>query len=208
MNKGFTLVELLLVMAVMAVVSVVTFTNYKAFREDQDLKKGMGQIQTVLRNAQTNASTRTRCHNFPSKNWSVKFSKVLAIYQLDSICRFETETDPSPAIAGCVFYDPTDTVTCTISTLNLDSHIVIEKLYTPVMTPACEADLSNHSIEAVFFSLTGKPTFDKLITPEPDPPPDCFNSGVRLTLDILNTKPNPDTSASLVIDTGGTIFEK
>lgn len=59
--RGFTLVELLVVLAIMAIVGVFTLANYKSFGEDQKLKSAVLNIQSLLRQAQTNATANVKC---------------------------------------------------------------------------------------------------------------------------------------------------
>lgn len=73
-SKGFTLVELLVVMAIIALVSVFTFSNYKSFGQDQSLKNAALDIQTQLRAAQTNATTNLQCGSEYSAIWQVEFT--------------------------------------------------------------------------------------------------------------------------------------
>lgn len=60
-SKGFTLIELLVVMAIMAVVGFFTLANYKSFGEDQNLKNAVLDVVSLLRQAQTNATTNVIC---------------------------------------------------------------------------------------------------------------------------------------------------
>lgn len=58
---GFTLIELLVVIAIMAVISIYTLSNYRSFGEDQKLKNATLDIQSLLRQAQTNATSNSQC---------------------------------------------------------------------------------------------------------------------------------------------------
>ena len=70
-SAGFTLIELLVVISIIAIMSVVGFTNFKTFSADQVAVKGAGQIQSLLRLAQSNATTATLCDNSGSTSWSL-----------------------------------------------------------------------------------------------------------------------------------------
>ncbi len=71
--RGFTLVELLVVLAIMAIVGVFTLANYKSFGEDQKLKSAVLDIQSLLRQAQTNATTNVKCDTGYGARWMVTF---------------------------------------------------------------------------------------------------------------------------------------
>lgn len=70
---GFTLVELMVVIAITAILGVVAFVNFKDFAQDQILTKAQGQIQTYLRLAQANATAGVICNNQGGVSWSAKF---------------------------------------------------------------------------------------------------------------------------------------
>lgn len=71
--KGFTLIELLVVVAIMALVGVVAIANFRTFGEDKNLNNAALDIQTLLRSAQTNASTNLKCNIQNNSIWQVEF---------------------------------------------------------------------------------------------------------------------------------------
>lgn len=77
---GFTLVELLVVIAIMAIVGVFTLANYRSFGEDQNLKSAVLDIQSLLRQAQTNATTKAACNGqYDGVRWWVEFVSATTI---------------------------------------------------------------------------------------------------------------------------------
>ncbi len=58
---GYTLIELLVVMAIMSIMAVVGFVNFKDFSSEQVTVKAIGQIQSLLRLAQSNATSGILC---------------------------------------------------------------------------------------------------------------------------------------------------
>ena len=72
MLKGFTLVELLIVISIMALLGVVAYANFKDFAQDQVVNKAIGQIQTAFRLAQANATSGVTCLGLGGADWSVK----------------------------------------------------------------------------------------------------------------------------------------
>lgn len=73
-QKGFTLVELLVVMAVMAIVGVVVFVNIETVSQDQVLNKALDDVQSLSRVAQSNATSGLMCYpGRPTLSWIMEF---------------------------------------------------------------------------------------------------------------------------------------
>ncbi len=72
-ESGYTLIELLVVISIISIMSVMGFISFKGFAEDQATKKAEGQIQSLLRLAQSNATTSTLCNGQGATSWSLKF---------------------------------------------------------------------------------------------------------------------------------------
>ncbi|MBU1031754.1 prepilin-type N-terminal cleavage/methylation domain-containing protein, partial [Patescibacteria group bacterium] len=51
--RGFTLVELLIVIVIMGIIGTFAMMNYRSFGEDQNLKNAGLDIQSMLRQAQS-----------------------------------------------------------------------------------------------------------------------------------------------------------
>ena len=73
-SSGFTLIELLVVISIIGILSVMGYANYRDFAANQIAKKAVGQIQTYLRLAQSNATTSTLCNGEGATSWSLKFA--------------------------------------------------------------------------------------------------------------------------------------
>lgn len=84
LQKGFTLVELLVVISIMAIMSVFTFINVKDFTTEQALNKAVGDIQSLMRLAQSNATSSTLCGSSGGVTWTVRFNSDQST--LDIIC--------------------------------------------------------------------------------------------------------------------------
>ncbi|MBU1000526.1 prepilin-type N-terminal cleavage/methylation domain-containing protein [Patescibacteria group bacterium] len=76
---GFTLIELLIVISIMVTVGVFSLANYESFGEDQKLKSAVLDVQSILRNAQTNATTNVECDTEHSATWQVEFADTETI---------------------------------------------------------------------------------------------------------------------------------
>lgn len=60
-KMGYTLLELLLVISITAIISLIGFASYRSFNSDQVISKAVGDLQNMLRLAQTNASSSVFC---------------------------------------------------------------------------------------------------------------------------------------------------
>lgn len=91
---GFTLVELLVVIAIMALTGTVILANYRSFGEDQKLKNAVLDIQSLLRSAQTSATTNVKCNTLFGATWQVVFSdaKTINLNCLESTNSFTKKT--------------------------------------------------------------------------------------------------------------------
>lgn len=74
MRAGYTLIELLVVISIMAVLGMIAAITFRNLAEDQMLNRSLGQVQTVLRLAQANATSGTLCGNLGGVKWSVFFN--------------------------------------------------------------------------------------------------------------------------------------
>lgn len=78
-KNGFTLIEFLVVIAIMGIAGVFTIANYRSFGEDQNLKSAVLDIQSILKQAQTGATTRTICNTEYDSTWQVEFANTTSI---------------------------------------------------------------------------------------------------------------------------------
>lgn len=93
-RNAFTLIELLVVMAIMAILGSVVFVNFKGFAQDQILNKTIGEIQTYLRLAQTNATAGVVCPNQGGgADWRLKLDTDIVLLECSTD---DFLTTPSP----------------------------------------------------------------------------------------------------------------
>ena len=88
--RGFTLIELLVVVAIIGIVGVIVLTTNGSFGEDQKLKNGSLDVQSLIRTAKTNSSTNTVCEDSNGASWAVRFVSSSSI---DLICRTSLGVD-------------------------------------------------------------------------------------------------------------------
>lgn len=74
-KKGFTLIELMVVIAIIAILVVIAIPSYNSYSNDQKLNEAVSQLQTILRQAQNNAQTGTICkigsNTYTASSWIV-----------------------------------------------------------------------------------------------------------------------------------------
>ena len=68
---GYTLIELLVVISIMVILSIVAMVSVKDFSSDQILNKAVGQVQTLLRLVQSNATASVLCNGQGAIAWSL-----------------------------------------------------------------------------------------------------------------------------------------
>lgn len=138
MTKGYTLVELLVALSIIAIVSIVVFVNFKTFSQDQILKKTVGDIQSFLREAQSNATTSLNCGSSSGVSWAVQLRDQ---DDLDLVC------------------GPTDSLKKTL-TLK-DSEVTSIKCSPPGSTCPPQGSTFSPPLKISFSTLYGKVTFIK-----------------------------------------------
>lgn len=77
--RGFTLIELLVVISIMAILGAFTITNFHFFGEDKELEGIALDIQSLIRVAQTNATTNLKCNTQSGAIWQFEYSNASTI---------------------------------------------------------------------------------------------------------------------------------
>ena len=99
-NKGFTLVELLVVITIIAIISLVVFINLRSFEEDKELVAAAANLQNFFRLAQTNATTTVKCGAQTNATWFVTFVEKTRV---ELGCRLPTATTLSNLSKRLIF---------------------------------------------------------------------------------------------------------
>lgn len=99
-SVGFTLVELLVVMAILGIVGVYSFSNFASYGEDQSLKNTLLDIQGILRQAQTNAKSNVVCGTQYGVVWKTEFPNTTELRLICGSAVLKTYTFQSNPIEG------------------------------------------------------------------------------------------------------------
>lgn len=179
-QKAFTLIELLVVIAIMGMIGTYVLANYRSFGEDQNLKSAVLNVVSLLKIAQTNATTNANCNTQYSATWQVIFSdtKTISLNCLESATSF------------------------TKKTLKLDEKVPNISIFSVSGAPAVT------SCPVLPFTvglalLKGTVSFiDNSTSDLGIPKPNCTS----LTVTLQNTKLPVGREKSLIIEQGGRIY--
>lgn len=141
-TQGFTLVELLVVVAIMAMVGVVGLANYGSFGDSQQLKNSSLDIQSLIKEAQTNASTGFFCSSDGGGNkavWWVWFYKE----PVSNIKKITINCDNDPLAGSSQF----------VKNYKLPLNIIVNSISG---IPTCSTTYPNTWVKIVFQPLSGK----------------------------------------------------
>lgn len=72
--SGYTLIELLVVVSIIGIMSLVGFVSFRGISANQISVKAAGEVQTLLRLAQSNATTSTLCNGLGALSWKLLFN--------------------------------------------------------------------------------------------------------------------------------------
>ncbi|MBI2337877.1 prepilin-type N-terminal cleavage/methylation domain-containing protein [Candidatus Daviesbacteria bacterium] len=175
-SKGFTLVELLVVITIMGIIGAFVVANYRSFGENQSLKSDVLNIQNIFRQAQTDASTNAQCDNTGSTGYS-------ATWQLDFYPGFVYLKCKRPASQPTLK-----------KTLTLADGIEIQSS-SGGLCPISSDSFAGLTIK--FAPLTGKIDFFNF---NGDEFPECK----ELTIGLVNHK--TENTQYLIIEKGGRVY--
>lgn len=93
-QKGYTMIELLVVIVIMIVLGTLGISKFGALQKDQALQGSVLNVQSFIRTAQANATTRVACADSAGPTggaiWIVKFTSST---KLDFYCKLGTAAD-------------------------------------------------------------------------------------------------------------------
>lgn len=73
-SAGYTLIELLVVISIIGLLGVFTLSSLKGFSKDLVVNKASDEVQSLLRLAQSNATSSTLCNSQGATSWYLKFT--------------------------------------------------------------------------------------------------------------------------------------
>ena len=193
--KGYTLVEVLVVIAIMAILGTTGYANYISFSSNQILTDGVNKIQSLLRAAQTNATASVIHNNSTCFNWSVRFNtdkKTLSLF-----CETQSgDVEKSPPL--------TLPEGVTINTIT-----AFDSSGGSICTSTNFAAQSAYTATTSYSTLYGKPT---LILAKGDfaqcPDPDVIPAAIPIARFIVEIKYERGTTSirkNIRVSTGGQI---
>ena len=180
-RKGFTLLELIIVMGILAALSVVAIPQISHYNNDQSLQSAAADLQQSLRTAQSNALNGVVCSDNPSNLASSQWSLVLSdtSYTAQATCTAPTPS-PWPVAAS--------------STKNLPADVQISGIW--IDNTAC-GSVFGKGIS--FSNISGNVNFN--VTP------DCevISSTQKMRIGLV-LKDDPNKKIYVVIERGGSIY--
>lgn len=176
-NNGFTLVELMIVIAITAVASVIVLPNLRNIKDEQLLSTSAVQMQTDLRSAQSNAASGFgTCANRQNIGWEIVFNDANT-YKIKMICPGVGSPGNYPPAALETEMKSVDLKPITISAIATDSCTSTTKF----------------SSKAVFDNVTSAVSFSV---------PDCLATNNQLIITLSLSA----TTKSITIEKGGRIY--
>lgn len=180
--SGFTLVELMIVIAIISVASIVVLPNIKNIKDEQNLTSAAVEMQTYLRSAQANAASGFgTCSNRQNLGWEVVFTSINN-YQIKSIC---------PGIPGPKYPpDPIETQTKSVELAPLSLSISTNDTGANCTFGSLS---SSNVLKITFDNITGTVNF---VLPQNAT---CTSSPSQISLLLSPSK-------SVIIEKGGRIY--
>lgn len=87
MKRGFTLIEVLIVIAILVTVSSVTFLGLSGYKGGEDVELTMSEVVSVIRDVQKRSITEQS-----GKQWGIRFGNATSSYETFSGSSYSTST--------------------------------------------------------------------------------------------------------------------
>lgn len=137
-SKGFTIIELLVVLSIMGLMGTLLIVNFNSTRSKRNLTLASNELITNIRKTQSYAlSARDVSPNVPAKYY---------------VLQFETENDPSHYKILAVDNNYTATPTL-VETIKLSSDIVFDSAKTELVQPISGGTTTNPTCLQILFGL-------------------------------------------------------
>lgn len=181
--KGFTLIEILVVIAITAVAGIVAFVNLRGFGSEQNLKNNSLNLINILKSVQTNANASLKCNRNDPVSWQVRLYQQSGRINLDTACQYK---DSQGNLQLSV-----------VSSKKLDGSVLLEVIEGSETCRA--ADFSTDPLTISFTLLTGKPNFSAF-----NP---CFTLSNEITITLKDSK-DQNAKVSVKVNKGGAVYVK
>lgn len=179
MKTGFTLIEILVVISILAIVGIMSFANFGSLKQDQALKSAASDLQSLVRLAQSNATSRLQCGSdtVSGANWILEFKSDQKTISL--ACQVLSDLPPSPT--------PTPIFDRNLIFLN---NIIVDSVN------SCPDIPGSNPLTITYSPLHGNVTFD-----DASHVPPCVNSAtIRIVL-----KDSDGQTKTVIINKGGSV---
>lgn len=177
-KKGFTLVEILVVLAITTIIGGMVYANFGSFREDQALSNAEADLGNFIHLAQTNSISAVKCEGVGDASWFL-----------------EVRTNRTAIDMRCSTTDEGVVTTTTKSTMQLNG-ATINSIDGSCGPSSFQPPPSNpvNIITINFAPLYGTTTFL-------DPVTACIASGDTLAITLKDTKTG--STKTVTIGKGG-----
>lgn len=215
--KGFTLLELLVVMAVIAISTIFIIPNLGKSTDDQKLKNVAEELQTLIRQAQNNAQSGALCGSSRGSYWGVQFRRISATtgegITYDLICgenRFNPTAIGSHGIpSGFIIEDLADKITCSPSSSITPLDSINPKVFVIFSNVKGAGNFGcydrTNTASGQQNSCTSTPAAPcSYVNLSADPNHLLYSSAIKLTIIIKSRK--TDTTKTVVIEKGGAVY--
>ncbi|HAI62801.1 MAG: Type IV pilus transmembrane protein FimT [candidate division WWE3 bacterium GW2011_GWF2_41_45] len=151
-NKGFTLVELMIVVSILAIVSGIMIPSFSSYTRNQTLKQAQENLKSDLRSLQNRALTGTGSdmllNGLPAKYWAVSYSSTPGYNTTYSFYLTSTgvcsTTDPASSIQQTVTLPANVTISSSSAhclLFSMEDGSVLEKNIAGVIAPITDTTI-------------------------------------------------------------------
>ncbi len=161
---GFTMIELLIVMAIMATLTGVMIPNLRGYNTNQKLVEAASQVQSDIRLIQTNATSGVKCTSSTAATWYLQVDpNKPAAYKIGNTCltaaeaSAETRTFSSGVTIKSIQY--TTGVSTTTASLANCTRVSFSNIYSNLSFSNSNATCSiSNAVDQVTITLSSSAT--------------------------------------------------
>lgn len=202
-QHGFTLIELLVVIAIMAIIGTFAIANYRSFGQDKELVSIALDIQSLVRVAQTNATTGKKCIPrldpiSPAEAWQNDFFRQNDGDKITLACSYLR--GDGALIGGYWGVQKYFILPAHIQLVSVDIDSCSNTL---AKKPYNEHTGENSSAAIVFKPTLGNMTFYSYLVGSSDSGNKCPDGNI-FKVNLKNTKTN--STKQVIIDKGGRVY--